>query len=250
MSKYVNVENRNGILILTLNRPERLNAWDTEMRDHLADILAGVNDDKDIRAVVLTGTGERAFCAGQDLNEAKTFDGPASEAWIGKFRNFYNIARRLEKPFVVALNGLAAGSAFQFALLADYRVGHDAIKMGQPEINSGIVSMTGFWLIKEVLGLTRATDLVLTGRLLPADECYNIGIVNRLVPRADVLSTAIQVAENLAAKVSAVYRANKQRICAVTQAGFEDAYEAARIQHKLAFERGYSQERMSKFLEK
>ena len=250
MQDHILTSNTDGILAITLNRPERLNAWNTEMRDRLGSTFRDANDNPEIRAIVLTGTGDRAFCAGQDLNETKSFDGEAAEAWIDKFRTFYNHIRRFEKPYVVALNGLAAGSAFQVALLGDQRVGHSGSKMGQPEINSGILSMTGFWLIREILGLARATDLVLTGRLMPAEECVTVGIISHLVPPDKVLTKAIQVASDLASKSQSAYRLNKRRICAATQAGFEDAFEAARIQHRISFDDGSPQATMNNFLKK
>jgi enoyl-CoA hydratase len=250
MQDHVLTSNTDGILVITLNRPERLNAWNTEMRDRLGSMFRKANDNPEIRAIILTGTGNRAFCAGQDLNEAKSFDGEASEAWIDKFRTFYNQIRRFEKPYVLALNGLTAGSAFQVALLGDQRVGHSGSEMGQPEINSGILSMTGFWLIREILGLARATDLVLTGRLMPAAECGNVGIINHLVPAEEVLTKAIQVASDLASKSQSAYRLNKRRICAATQASFDDAFEAARIQHRISFDDGSPQATMNNFLKK
>jgi len=248
MNDHVVTSTTDGILTIRLNRPERLNAWNTEMRRRVGALFQGANADPAVRAIILTGTGERALCAGQDLNEAETFDGDASEAWIDEFRTFYNQLRRLEKPYVVALNGLAAGSAFQATLFADQRVGHPEVRMGQPEINSGILSMTGFWIIREILGLARATDLVLTGRLMPAAECVQVGLINHMVPADEVLAKATQVAAELAAKPAAIYRLNKQRLCAVTQGAFEDAFEAARIQHRAAFEAGAPQQRMKEFL--
>ena len=248
MSDHVVTSVADGILTIRLNRPERLNAWDIAMRREVGALFQRANSDHDVRAIILTGTGERAFCAGQDLNEAESFDGDASEAWIDEFRTFYNQLRRVEKPYVVALNGLAAGSAFQAALFADQRIGHPGTQMGQPEINSGILSMTGFWIIREILGLARATDLVLTGRLMLAEECAKVGLLNHIVPQHEVTARATEIAAELAAKSATIYRLNKQRICAATQAGFDDAFEAARIQHRVAFEAGAPQQRMKEFL--
>jgi enoyl-CoA hydratase/carnithine racemase len=248
MQDHVITDLSDGILTIRMNRPERLNAWNTEMRELIGEKFVTGNTDPGIRAIIMTGTGERAFCAGQDLNEAQSFDAVQADRWIERFRRFYNAMRRFEKPCVIALNGLAAGSAFQVALLGDQRVGHEGSQMGQPEINSGILSITGFWLIREILGLARATDLVLTGRLMPAAECREIGIINHIVPREEVMAKARAVAEELAAKAPHAYRANKQRICAATQASFDDAFEAARIAHGHAFEQGGPQEVMRKFL--
>lgn len=239
-----------SVLVIRLNKPARLNAWNAPMRARLLSLILSASTDAKTSAIVLTGTGDRAFCAGQDLNEGKTFDGARSEMWIEEWRHLYNAIRRFEKPFVVALNGLAAGSAFQVSLLGDIRVGHDGVKMGQPEINSGLVSATGFWIIREMLGLSRATDLVLTGRMMDADECRHIGLIHHLVPREEVLARAIAVAEDLAAKPQTAFRLNKQRICAATQVVFDETFEAARLLHRQAFEGGEPQKVMERFLTK
>ena len=107
---------------------------------------------------------------------------------------------RSSKPLVIALNGLAAGSAFQVALLGDMRVGHPGVTMGQPEINSGIASVTGPWIMREMLGLARTVDLTLTGRMMAADECHAIGLINRLVPENEVRPAAMALAAELAEK--------------------------------------------------
>jgi enoyl-CoA hydratase/carnithine racemase len=245
---HVLAEVVDATLVITLNRPERLNAWNAPMRVRLVALLQQANTDPTTRAVVLTGAGERAFCAGQDLNEGRTFDGARAEEWIEEWRRLYGTIRRFEKPLVVALNGLAAGSAFQAALLCDIRVGHEGSRMGQPEINSGMVSATGFWIMRELLGLSRAVEMVLTGRLATAEEAHRLGLIHHLVPAAEVRARALAVAAELAAKPPLAFRLNKQRFCAATQAGFDEAMEAARLLHRQAFEAGEPQRVMEGFL--
>ena len=248
--KHVLAEMTGTTLVITLNRPERLNAWNAPMRARLLALLQGANTDPAIGAVVLTGAGERAFCAGQDLNEGKTFDGARAEEWIEEWRRLYNAMRRFEKPLVAALNGLAAGSAFQVSLLCDVRVGHDGSKMGQPEINSGIVSATGFWIMREMLGLSRAIEMVLTGRMATAEEAHRIGLMHHLVPAAEVRAKALEVAADLSSKPALAFKLNKQRFCAATQPGFDETFEAARIIHRQAFDAGEPQRVMERFLAK
>ena len=144
-----------SVTTITLNRPEVLNAWDMAMRAELISAMTEAGRDAYVRAIVITGAGDRAFSAGQDLNEAAGFDADAAEIWIDGFRDLYATVRSLEIPVVAAINGVAAGSAFQFALLTDVRVGHPGVRLGQPEINSGIASITGPWIIREILGLPR-----------------------------------------------------------------------------------------------
>jgi enoyl-CoA hydratase/carnithine racemase len=248
--RHVLAQDHGGILVITLNRPERLNAWNAPMRARLISLITGANSDPAVRAIVLTGAGNRAFCAGQDLNEGKTFDGARAEEWIEEWRRLYSALRRFEKPMVMALNGLAAGSAFQVTLLGDIRIGHVGSKMGQPEINSGIVSATGFWIMREMLGLSRAIEMVLTGRMAEAEECHRIGLMHHLVPQDEVMAKAMAVAAELAAKPPLAFKLNKQRFCAATQSGFDETFEAARLIHRQAFDAGEPQRVMEQFLNK
>src|SRR4029078_8117098 len=106
--------------------------------------------------------------------------------------------RALDKALVAALNGVAAGSAFQVALLTDVRIAHPGVKMGQPEINSGIASTLGPWLMREMLGLSRTVELTLSGRMMDAEQCHRLGLVHPLVPPAEVMPKAREVAALLA----------------------------------------------------
>ncbi|SDI33768.1 enoyl-CoA hydratase/isomerase family protein [Alloyangia pacifica] len=250
MSEHVKVTRNDGIMVITLDKPAKLNAWDRPMRDVLLSCFRELSQSEDLRALVLTGTGERAFCAGQDLSETRSFDGDSSDAWIEEWRNLYSAIRDCPKPVIAALNGLAAGSAFQVALLCDIRVGHAGSKMGQPEINSGIVSVTGFWIIREALGLSRATELVLSGRLMEAEEAHRVGILHHVVPRDEVLSRAIAIATDLANKSSMALRLTKRRIRDATQADFEDAIQAAQVLHHEAYSSGEPQKVMDRFLDR
>ena len=123
------------------------------------------------KAVIMTGAGERAFCAGQDLEETEKFQSGIEGAnWFQSWRDFYNAIRDLDKPCLAALNGVAAGSAFQAVMLTDVRVGHPGVRMGQPEINAGIPSVTGPMLMLPRIGLARTMELTLTGRMMEAEE--------------------------------------------------------------------------------
>lgn len=237
-----------GILTIVLNRPDRMNAWDTAMRKKLVAALENAENDGKTRAVVITGAGQRAFSAGQDLNEATGFDADRAEVWIDEFRTLYRTVRALEIPVIAAINGTTAGSAFQFALLTDIRVGHPGVKMGQPEINSGIASVTGPWIMREVLGLSRTIELTLTGRLMDAEEALRIGVLHHVVAKDDVMAKALQIAEELAAKPPLAMRLIKRRFFEVLDAGLEDAVEAAKRHHRESFVSGEPQATTKDFL--
>jgi len=217
--------------VITLNRPEKLNAWHSPMRAEIIQALKSYDAQAGVAAIIMTGAGDRAFCSGQDLEEAKTFDVARSREWMKEWHDYYETLRGLSKPLIMALNGVAAGSAFQVALLGDIRVAHPGVRMGQPEINSGIASVTGPWIMREMLGMSRTIELTLTGRLMPADECQHIGLVHHVVPAEQVMPKALEIARELADKPPVAMRLDKQRFREMTEAGFREAIEAGtRIQ--------------------
>jgi enoyl-CoA hydratase/carnithine racemase len=238
-----------GIGTVTLNKPWKLNAWDTPMRAEISEVLVEWNRDDKVRAVILTGTGERAFCAGQDLEETEKFQSGSEGAnWFQSWRDFYNAIRDLDKPCLAALNGLAAGSAFQAVMLTDVRVAHPGVRMGQPEINSGIPSVTGPMLMLPRIGLARTVELTLTGRLMEAQEANAIGLINYLVATPEeVMPKTREVAEMLAAKPPMALRLNKKRFRQVTQQDFDEAFlNGGEIQAE-AYASGEPQKTMRQF---
>lgn len=248
MTGFILSQTQGSVRILTLNRPEVLNAWHMAMRNELVQALEVAEADETVRAIVLTGAGDRAFGAGQDLNETKTFDPDRAELWIGEWRRLYDRIRSLSKPLIMALNGVAAGSAFQVALLGDFRIGHSGVTMGQPEINSGIASTTGPWIMREMLGLARTIDLTLSGRMMDAAECERIGLINKIVPQQEVLSAAIALALELAKKPPLAMRLNKARFREVTEAGFQDCMDAGIRNQRVSYASGEPARMMEKFL--
>lgn len=250
MAEFIITKRRGAIAVVTLNRPEVLNAWHRPMREELVAALRALDDDPAVRAIVLTGAGDRAFGAGQDLNEARSFDGDRAEQWVDEWRGLYGAIRSLAKPTIAALNGVAAGSAFQVALLCDFRIAHPDVKLGQPEINSGIASTLGPWIMRELIGLARTVDLTLTGRMMDAKEGHAIGIVNRLVPAGRVLPEALALAEELAAKPPVAMRLTKQRFTAVTEAGFREALLAGQAIQREAYGSGEPARMMAQFFAK
>ncbi|TWG87460.1 enoyl-CoA hydratase/carnithine racemase [Cupriavidus gilardii J11] len=249
MATYIKTAYSDAVGILTLNRPERLNAWNTAMR---AEILAALNEfsrDDAVGAIVMTGTGERAFSAGQDLEEAHDFDEERAEVWLREWETFYDTLRSLSKPLVMALNGTAAGSAFQVTLLGDIRVAHPEVQMGQPEINAGIASITGPWIMKEMLGMSRTIELTLTGRMMQAQECFDIGLVHHLVPRETVLERSLAIAADLAAKPRLAMRLDKAWLREMTEARFRQSIEAGIRYHREAYASGEPARMMEAFFE-
>ncbi len=250
MKDSVLSEIRGPVGVLTLNRPDKLNAWNAPMRARLVEALDELEANEAVRAIILTGAGERAFGAGQDLNETKTFDADRAEVWMGEWERLYDRIRSLSKPIIAALNGVAAGSAFQVSLLCDLRIGHPGVTMGQPEINSGIASVTGPWIMREMIGIARTIDLTLTGRMMDAEESFRIGLINRIVPQEQVMEAALALATELAGKPPVAMRLNKARFREVTEASFRECLAAGIRNQREAYATGEPARMMEEFLAK
>ncbi|MFI7226088.1 enoyl-CoA hydratase/isomerase family protein [Nonomuraea angiospora] len=238
------------VAVITLNRPEKLNAWTAGMRERLIELLGEAGADPQVGAVVLTGAG-RAFCAGQDLGETAGIDPDdhaASDAWIDGFDRLYRAVLDLDKPVVAAVNGVAAGSGFQFALLGDLRIGHAGTRMGQPEVLSGIPSITGIWAMWSVLGRAKTTEFALTGRLVYGAEAERLGLLTRLVAEHDVLAAAVAQAKELAALPSGAVALTKGRLRELERDALADSVAAAKKVHAAAYATGEPQREMARFL--
>lgn len=250
MSDDFVTEMQGRVLVIRLNRPERYNAWITGMRDRMCDVLQEAANRDDVGSIVFTGTGERAFCAGQDLAETERFvEGKHVGDWITRLKRFYDLVRTMPKPIVGALNGLAAGSGFQFVLLMDVVVAHRGVKLGQPEVNSGIPSILGPWIMSQSLGASRTRELALSGRLMGAEECWRLGLIHHLVEPNAVMTTALDIARNLAAKPSVAMRITKDYLRRADDQNYERAWAWAGEGQAEAFATGQPQQAMREFFE-
>lgn len=247
MSTEILSTERAGIGILTLNRPEALNAWTMAMQAELAEEFRRLDADDRIRAIILTGSGERAFCAGQDLAESAELSAEKTEDWLENFRNLYESVLGVSKPVVAALNGVAAGSGYQVSLLCDVRVAHSEVRMGQPEVSSGIPSITGMYLSERALGSARMLDLMLSGRLMEIDELVSVGLVQHVVEQDRVLDAALDVATRLADQPSVAVALTKERYRQTVLPGLREAFAAAVEIDRKAWASGQPQQVMRDF---
>ena len=214
------------IAIVRFNRPAALNAVNDAVRQGLTRTLRQLDAGDHADAIVLTGTGERAFCAGQDLEESAAVTTTTLAGWLNRQHAMYQVVREVNKPIVAALNGTAAGAGFQMALMCDLRVAHPALKMGQPEVRAGLASIVGSYLMSLQIGHSLNQQLSLTGELIDGARAHALGLVNDLVPPEQVLARALERARELAALPATAVRVTKQRFRERTQAGFDEACSA------------------------
>lgn len=250
MSGVIHIEHRGGIAVLMFNRPEALNAITQEMARGVADSLIALDNDPDVKGIVLTGAGDRAFCAGLDLAEARATRVEDVERTFGTVCNIYKQILLTEKPVIAAINGVATGGGFQISLVSDLRVAHEGVRLGQPEINAGIPSVMGSYWISLHLPWSLNQELSMTGRLMDAAEAQRFGLLNRVVPKDELIATACDLAEHLASKLPTAWARTKKRFREVALAGFEEAFRAGVLGQQEAFARGEPQAVMEAFLAK
>ena len=199
MSELVLYETRGGIAILTLNRPEKLNALNYALVDRLVALLDAIENAPDLRAVILTGAGERAFSAGADIAEFSNSvrDGPdaAVRAFVRRGQSMTARIEAFPKPIIVAVNGIAFGGGCEITEAAHLAVASEKASFAKPEINIGIPpTFGGTQRLPRLAGRKRALELLLTGDPFSPRRAYEIGLVNRIVPHDDLMPSALELA--------------------------------------------------------
>lgn len=247
MTGIIQIDHRGEIAVLTFNRPHAMNALTQEIAEAIADSLIGLDSDPAVKGIVLTGAGDRAFCAGLDLAEARATRVEDVEQSFGTVCNVYKQILLTDKPVIAALNGVATGGGFQIALVSDMRVAHEGVRLGQPEINAGIPSIMGSYWISLHLPWSMNQELSMTGRLMDAAEAKHYGLLNRVVARDQVIATACELAEHLAGKLPTAWARTKKRFREVALAGFEEAFRAGVLGQQEAFAKGEPQAFMDAF---
>ena len=180
--KYIQLEPRGDIAIIKINRPDALNAVNTDVIAELSRTIDIVGADDGIRAVIITGVGERSFCAGADIAYMVNIDPMKAEKYASSAQAVLNKIERLEKPVIAAVNGFALGGGCELALVCDIRIASSNAKIGQPEVTIGIPpGWGGTQRLVRIVGPAKAKELVFTGKMITAEEAAQIGLVNKVV---------------------------------------------------------------------
>jgi enoyl-CoA hydratase len=195
------VEQRGPVTLVTLNRPQALNALNSQVLDELIAAFAAYEADAAQRCLVLTGAGEKAFAAGADIKEMA--EKPAADFYAQDFFSRWtsHLVKTTRKPWIAAVNGFALGGGCELAMMADILIAADTAKFGQPEIKLGVgPGMGGSQRLTRAIGKAKAMDMCLTGRMMGAEEAERAGLVARVVPAASLLDEALRLANEIAAQ--------------------------------------------------
>ncbi len=222
---------------LTLNRPHVLNAYNVQMRDEFFQVLGSLEDNPDVRSVVVRGAGNRAFCAGADLTEFGSAPSQFIARQVRFERDVWGRLFGLSKPIVAAVQGYCFGSGLEIALGCDIIIATSDAKFGLPETNLGMIPAAGgTQTMPRAVGIARGMDALLTGRTIEADEALAIGLVNHLSSEESVFDQAEQIAHKMASFSASAMRAAKRSLAKAEQTSLEDGLAAeARLATLLAF---------------
>jgi 3-hydroxypropionyl-coenzyme A dehydratase len=197
--KYIQVEPQEDVAIIRINRPEALNAMNTDVISELSRAIDIVGVDDGIKVVIITGAGDRSFCAGADISYMVDIDPMTAERYASSAQSVLNKIEKLEKPVIAAVNGFALGGGCELAMVCDLRIASSNAKLGQPEVTIGIPpGWGGTQRLMRIVGPAKAKELVFTGKMLTADEAFQIGLVNNIVSLnpEDESSAEIPAGEN------------------------------------------------------
>lgn len=249
------VDREGAVSVLTLNRPDRLNAISGPMLSALSDALVEADRDAAVRCIVLTGAG-RGFCAGLDL-KAQT-SGEGLEGDMGSRPGELDlrdapptVLHNVDTPTVCALNGGAAGYGMDLALGCDIRVAAESSKLAPAFVRRGVLPESGgTWLLPRLVGYAKAAELAFTGETLGAKECLELGLVNRVVPDAALLDSTLELAGRIAANAPLAVRATKRMFRMAERESFDDHVHHVYLQLLPLFGSSDFREGMASFLER
>jgi enoyl-CoA hydratase len=238
-----------GVALLTLDRPEVLNALDYATLGELVEALEELDGEEAVRCIVITGAGDRAFAAGADIREMAEAT-PVTLSAANNFARWERI-RRVRVPIIAAVSGFALGGGCELAMACDMVVAADDATFGQPEVKIGIMpGAGGTQRLTRALGKARAMELVLTGRTMPAREAYERGLVSQLVAREEVVPAALALAAEIASMPPLAVRAAKEAVNRAHELSLEAGLEFERRNFFMLFASEDQKEGMAAFIEK
>ena len=223
-SENLQIEHDGAVAVVTINRPKVLNALNTATLDELRRTILSLKHDNGVRVVVITGAGEKSFVAGADINELAVQTPTAGRDHAMRGQHVLDLIENMGKPVIAAINGYALGGGCELAMACTIRIAADTVKIGQPEINLGIMpGYAGTQRLARLVGRGRALELLLTGDQIGAADAHRLGLVNRVVPAADLMTEVRKIASVLASKPPIAMRFIIDAVNKGLQMAFPDA---------------------------
>ncbi len=251
MFDLIKYEKETPLAIITINRPKVMNALSNDLIDELAKAFAEVENDEEIRALIITGEGEKAFMAGADINELQERDHVMGRKQTRRRQDVFNMLMEMPIPVIAAINGFALGAGLELALACTLRIASSKAKMGSPEVNLGIIPGDGATQrLPRVVGFGRAMELVLTGVMIDAEEAYRIGLVNQVADPEELMEKAKKMASLIASKAPLAIQYGKEAVNRSLEVGIYEGLAHESYLHALACASEDKKEGVAAFLEK
>lgn len=249
---FVNLEVMNDhIAIVTLNRPEAANAMSRALLEDLNRVIQEIDQNKQIYCTIITGSGEKAFCAGADLKERRGMDNEQvidAVRYIGKT---VDAVEKMKSPVIAALNGVAFGGGLELALACDIRIAADTVKMGLTETSLAIIpGAGGTQRLPRLIGIGRAKQLIYTAKAITAEEAISIGLIEGITAHEDILATALEMAKSIASNGPIALRQAKTAINLGMQVSLTNALEIEHLCYKETIPTNDRMEGLEAFKEK
>ncbi|GIK61214.1 MAG: enoyl-CoA hydratase [Ignavibacteriota bacterium] len=193
------IKNHTGVI--TINRPDKLNALNNQTMIEIADVFNSIKNNPEVYVVVFTGSGEKAFVAGADISELNKLDVISAKEFSEKGNNVFRAIETSDKPVIAAVNGFALGGGCELALACHIRIASENAKFGQPEVNLGIIpGYGGTQRLARVINSARSLEMILTGDMITAEEAFRIGLVNKVYPQNELLTKTLELADKISSK--------------------------------------------------
>jgi enoyl-CoA hydratase len=247
---YIDLQKDDGVALLTVNRPEALNAMNVAMLDELCGAIEQVESDDEVRVLVITGTG-RAFVAGADITHMRGFSPQQAEEWSALGQRTLGKLESLKKPVIAAVNGYALGGGTELALACDIRVASDRAVFGQPEVKLGMIAgFGGTQRLPRLVGPGRAKEMLFTGDHYDAEAACKMGLVNKVVPADELLDYCLAMAKRIATRGAQAVRLSKEAVNRGLDIGLEEALRLESSLYGSVFATDEPHEGCDAFLEK
>jgi enoyl-CoA hydratase len=251
MSDNITLEIQGPIAVLTINRPEKRNAVNNQTVEDIDAALEKIEKNPDLRVMILTGAGDKAFVAGADVNELAKRDTLLGRSETRRRQEVYTRIEQLEIPSIAAINGWAVGTGLEIAMTCSMRVASEKAKLGQPEVKLGITpGAGGTQRLPRLVGMGRALEMILTGDPVTAEEAKAMGLVNRVVPHDQVMAESRKLAETIAERPKLAIQYSKAAILRYADGSLSEGLDHESYLHALSCGTEDKKEGVAAFLEK